>query len=101
MVSLARADLVAFSLQSILVALKKSPEGVKTEDFKGKEVKGLLLSQPKDVGAAMKKQNAIVYHFESNEYRMFSKAHKTALKQYEPVEEETKVIAKPTSKGWW
>jgi hypothetical protein len=92
MVSLARADLVAFSLQSILVALKKSPEGVKTEDFKGKEVKGLLLSQPKDVGVAMKKQNAIVYHFDSKEYRMFSKAHKTALKQYEPTS---------TSKGWW
>lgn len=100
-VSSARADLVAFSLQSILVALKKSPKGVKAEDFKGKEEKGLLLSQPKQVGIAMKEQNAIVYHFESKQYRMFSKAHKTALRQYEPVDEETKVIAKPTSKGWW
>jgi hypothetical protein len=30
----------------------------------------------------MKEQNAIVYHFVSREYRLYSVAHQTALKIY-------------------
>jgi hypothetical protein len=79
----AEADLIAFSHKPILKALKNQPDGVNIKNFDGIEDKGALLSEPKDVGVAMKKRNVIVYHFQSKEYRLFSKAHKTAIKNFE------------------
>jgi hypothetical protein len=82
-VAKARKDLIAFTHTPILKALKNQPDGVSIEYFDGIEDEGALLSEPKDVGVAMKKRNVIVYHFQSGEYRLFSKAHKTAIKDYE------------------
>ena len=39
--------------------------------------------QPKLVASAMKLRNAIVYHLPSKEYRLLSKAHKTAIIKHE------------------
>jgi hypothetical protein len=79
----AKKDLIAFTHTPILKALKNQPDGVSIEKFRGIEDKGVLLSEPKYVGVAMKVRNVIVYHFQSGEYRLFSKAHKTAIKDYE------------------
>ena len=81
----AEGDLVAFTHKPILTALKESPEGVRTKNFDCFKDEGVLLSAPKDVALAMKKVNAILYHFETQEYRLFSRAHKTAIKKYDPV----------------
>ena len=35
-----------------------------------------------DVAVAMKKKNCIVYHMPSKQYRLASRAHRTALMQY-------------------
>ena len=43
-----------------------------------------MLSSPKDVVPAMEKVNAIMYDFEAGEYKLFSKAHQTALETYDP-----------------
>ncbi len=72
-------DLCSFDHPQILEALKKSPDGVRRKQFKGVEHKGVNLAQPKDVAVAMKKQTAIVYHLPSGEYRLASRAHRTAL----------------------
>ena len=82
----AKKDLVAFLHKPILTALKKSPEGVSVELFGGVEHKGVPLSAPKDVAVAMKKVNVILYNFETKQYQLFSTAHKTALKTYDPRE---------------
>ena len=83
----AETDLAGFTHQPILKALKASPDGVRTVKFKGVEHKGVNLAQPKDVAVAMKKQTAIVYHIPSGEYRLASRAHRTALlERYDPVE---------------
>ena len=80
----AKVDLVAFLHQPILTALKKSPKNVGIESFSGVEHKGIPLSEPKLVAPAMKLRNAIVFDFEEGQYKLFSKAHQTALKTYDP-----------------
>ena len=80
----AEADLVAFLHRPILTALKKSPEGVSVKFFGGVEHKGVPLSSPKLVAPAMKITNAIIFDFETGQYKLFSKAHQTALKSYDP-----------------
>ena len=83
----ANSDLLRFAHEPILVALKASLDGVSTDDFRGVKHEGVSLAQPKDVAVAMKKQTAIVYHLPSGEYRMASRAHRTALlERYDPVE---------------
>ena len=83
----AERDLAGFTHQPILKALKSSPDGVSTAKFKGVEHKGMNLAEPKQVAAAMKERNAIVYHLPSGEYRLASRAHRTALlERYDPVE---------------
>ena len=83
----AERDLAEFTHQPILKALKASPDGVGTHLFDRVNHKGVNLVQPKDVAVAMKKSNAIMYHIPSREYRLTSRAHRTALlEQYNPVE---------------
>ena len=80
----ARGDLEAFVHKPILAALKKSPGGVRSGNFDGVEHEGVLLSAPKNVAPAMKEVNAIMYDFEARQYKLFSKAHETALKTFDP-----------------
>ena len=83
--SKAHRDLCGFAHPQILLALKKSPDGVSTLLFAGVENNGAHLAEPKDVAAAMKMSNAIVYHPPSGEYRLASRAHRTALlERYRP-----------------
>ena len=83
----ATIDLGGFLHKPILKALKKSPDGVSTLLFDGVMHEGVHLAQPRDVAVAMKKQTAIVYHIPSGEYRLASRAHRTALvERYNPVE---------------
>jgi hypothetical protein len=83
-VDAAEKDLFAFTHKSILTALKASLDGVHIRAFDGVKYEGVNLAQPKDVAVAMKKTNAIVYHIPSGEYRLASRAHRTALMQYNP-----------------
>jgi hypothetical protein len=84
---LADDDLCSFAHPQILEALKKSPDGVRRKHFRGVENKGVNLAQPKQVAVAMRETNAIVFHLPSGEYRMASRAHRTALlERYDPVE---------------
>jgi H2-forming N5,N10-methylenetetrahydromethanopterin dehydrogenase-like enzyme len=78
------ADLVAFTLKQILTALKAAPDGVHVSAFDGVEYKGVDLAQPKKVAVALKETNCIVYHMPSKQYRLVSRAHRTALMQYKP-----------------
>jgi len=80
----ARGDLEAFVHIPILAALKKSPGGVRSGNFVGVEHKSIPLSEPKLVAPAMKLRNAIMYDFEARQYKLFSKAHETALKTFDP-----------------
>jgi hypothetical protein len=80
--STAESDLLAFPHQLILKKLKKSPDGVKVKIFKGIIDKGVNLGDPKAVGVAMNSSNAIVYRQEDYSYRLMSRAHMTALKNY-------------------
>ena len=83
----AERDLAGFLHKPILKELKASPDGVRTVKFDGVKHDGVNLAQPKDVAVAMKKQTAIVYHIPSGEYRLASRAHRTALlERYDPVE---------------
>ena len=83
----AEADLAGFTHKPILKALKASPDGVRTVKFDGVKHEGVNLAQPKQVAVAMKEQAAIVYHLPSGEYRLASRAHRTALlERYDPVE---------------
>jgi hypothetical protein len=86
-VNKAQKELAAFSLQRILKALKTHPDGVEPRYFKKEEYKGIDMSEPKDVGDAMKKRNAIVYRIDKDieTYEIQSTRHKTALKSYEPI----------------
>lgn len=79
----ARVALVAFPFKKILIALKKSPDGVNVEDFDGVEERGVLLCSPTHVARYME-DNALKYHLPSSEYRLMTNAHKTALRSYEP-----------------
>ena len=80
----AEADLVASTLEPILTALKATPDGVHVRAFNGVEYKGVDLAQPKKVAVAMKETNCLVYHMPSKQYRLASRAHRTALMQYKP-----------------
>ena len=80
----ARGDLEAFVHKPILAALKKSPGGVRSGNFVGVKHEGILLSEPKLVAPAMKLRNVIMYDFEARQYKLFSKAHETALKTFDP-----------------
>jgi hypothetical protein len=80
--SMAKSDLRAFPHQLILKKLKKSPDGVKVETFKGSIDKGVNLGDSKAVGVAMNSSNAIVYRQEDDSYRLMSRAHMTALRNY-------------------
>ena len=82
---LARGDLVAFIHKPILAALKKTPGGVHHTFFDAVKDNGALLSSPKDVVPGMKKVGAIMFDFEAREYKLFSKAHQTALETYDPL----------------
>jgi hypothetical protein len=84
--ALAYADmgLLAFLHKPILTALKQSPEGVSVELFRGVEHKGVLLCEPKLLAPAMKLRNTIIFDFETKQYKLFSKAHQTALKTFDP-----------------
>jgi hypothetical protein len=75
----AKRDLSAFTHEPILEALKLSPDGVSTDMFRGIESKGINLAAPRQVAVAMKEGQSIVYHHPSGEYRMVSRAHRTAL----------------------
>jgi hypothetical protein len=82
----AKRDLSAFTHEPILEALKLSPDGIRTGVFRGLENKGVNLAEPKQVSVAMKERNAIVYHHPSGEYRMASRAHRTALvERWSPI----------------
>jgi len=81
----AKLDLVAFLHQPILAALKKSPDGVSVESFSGVKHDGVLLCEPKLVAPAMKLRNTIIFDFETGQYKLYSKAHETALKTYNPL----------------
>jgi hypothetical protein len=81
----AKRGLSAFTHQPILEALKLSPDGVSIEMFGGIENEGVNLAEPKDVALAMKERQGIVYH-PSGEYRLASRAHRTALiERWNPV----------------
>jgi hypothetical protein len=83
----AERDLAGFTHQPILKVLKALPDGVSTVKFKGVKHEGVNLAEPKQVAVAMKEQAAIVYHIPSGEYRLASRAHRTALlERYNPVE---------------
>ena len=75
----AESDLAGFDHPQILKSLKSSPDGVSTDVFHGVDHEGVNLAQPKEVAVAMKMSNAIVYHVPSGEYRLASRAHRTAL----------------------
>ena len=82
----AKRDLSAFTHEPILEALKLSPDGVSTDMFRGIESKGVNLAEPTEVAVAMKKRQAIIYHQPSGEYRMASRAHRTALiERWSPI----------------
>ena len=83
----AEDDLIRFAHQRILKELKSSPDGVRTAVFRGIKHEGVSLVEPRQVAVAMKERQAIVYHDPSGEYRMVSRAHRTALlERYDPVE---------------
>ena len=79
-------DLSAFAHEPILEALKLYPDGVRTNMFRGIKNEGVNLAEPKQVALAMKERQAIIYHHPSGEYRMASRAHRTALiERWSPI----------------
>ena len=79
-------DLSSFTHEPILEALKLSPDGVRTKVFRGMKNEGVNLAEPTEVALTMKKRQAIVYHHPSGEYRMASRAHRTALiERWSPI----------------
>jgi hypothetical protein len=75
----AAIDLAGFDHKPILKALKDAPDGVSVLEFDGVYDKGVYLAEPRDVAVAMERSNAIVYHEPTGEYRLASRAHRTAL----------------------
>ena len=89
----AEADLVAFTLKPILAALKATPDGVHVRAFDGVYYEGVNLAQPKDVAVAMKVTNCLAYHMPSRQYRLATRAHRTALMRYNsPVPPKKEVV---------
>ena len=87
----AKRDLSAFLHEPILEALKLSPDGVSIDMFRGIENKGVNLAEPKQVSVAMKERNAIIYHHPSGEYRLASRAYRTALiERWSPIRRNKK-----------
>jgi hypothetical protein len=80
----AEADFIGFKLEPILAALKASPDGVHIRAFNGVKYEGADLGEPAEVAVFMKMKNCLVYHMPSKEYRLASRAHRTALMQYNP-----------------
>ena len=87
-VTSAEADIDAFTHQTIIGALKwkNDLDGVSVREFwrfrNDKEVMNYV--EPRAVAVAMKMRNAVVYDPLSCEYRLASRAHRTALlKRYE------------------
>ena len=82
----ARQNLVAFQLQPLLLALKEHPEeGVSPEYFGKEKYEGIDLSNPVEVGAAMKRSNAVLYDMKKRRYKLISQVHKVALRTYDPI----------------
>ena len=81
----AHQDLLKFQLQPILQALKEHPDGISPGYFSNKKYEGIDLSDQDAVGSAMKRSNAIIYRIELGKYQLMSVAHKTALKTYTPI----------------
>jgi len=75
----AQEDLDMFVHTPILQALKVTPDGVRAVKFVGVKHEGVRLVQPKQVAVAMKEQQAIIYHHPTREYRLATRAHRTAL----------------------
>ena len=75
----AESDLYDFDRVPILKALKASPDGVPAWKFRGIEDKEVDLAVPKDVAKYMRWSKGIVYHPISGEYRLATRAHRTAL----------------------
>ena len=71
-----------FPFKKILASLKESPDGVKVRKFSGVKENGILLSDPELV-APFLKENVVLFHFPSHEYRLMTNAHKTAMRDYE------------------
>lgn len=78
-VSAAEDNLAAFPYEPILTALKACPDGVCTTRFARVKYEGARLVEPKDLVKALEESAAIVYHLPSREYRLESRAHRTAL----------------------
>ena len=81
----ARRDLEAFVHRPILAALKKSPGGVLSGTFQGIKHEEVWLSEPMLVAPAMKLRNTVLYDFKTGQYKLFSKAHQTALRTFDPT----------------
>jgi hypothetical protein len=83
----AEHDLVAFPFKPILKALKKHPEGVSPGYFNNGEFKGVDMSNPVAVGAAMKsaQTNVVFYNMKKRVYKLNSHALEVALRSYEPI----------------
>jgi hypothetical protein len=81
----ARQDLEAFVHEPILAALKKSPDGVLSGTFQGIKHEEVWLSEPMLVAPAMELRNTVLYDFKTGQYKLFSKAHQTALKTFDPT----------------
>jgi len=85
----AQDDLDMFVHTPILQALKVTPDGVRAVKFVGVKHEGVNLVQPKQVAVAMKEHQAIIYHHPTREYRLATRAHRTALlERWKP-------------KSWW
>jgi len=77
----AENDLNAFAHQQIIEALQISPEGVRSGHFRGVMNNGVNLAQPKQVAAAMRESNAVMYHQPSGEYRLTGQVFRTAIRK--------------------
>jgi len=80
----ASKNLTAFKLKPILAALKTHPEGIGPSYFESAKYKGVDLSNPKHVAAAMKEVNAILYDMTEKKYKLASHCDAVALESYEP-----------------
>ena len=72
-------ELEYFLHKPIVDKLKLSPDGVSARAFREIKHEGVLLREPKLVAPAMKLRNAIIYHLPSGQYRVATRAHRTAL----------------------